>query len=124
MLVPSLTAAQTNWALLPGPDSLVATPLGHLREVAAFRIVRDVQVSKYRAETIERVNAAVNWQNALSKSDSIAKVKTERLDLCDERLTIVQKQADKSEKKNKRLKTSLTVVFAVAVLEGIIIAVK
>ncbi len=124
MLVPSLTAAQTNWALLPGPDSLVATPLGHLREVAAFRIVRDVQVSKYRAETIERVNAAVNWQNALSKSDSIAKVKTERLDLCDERLTIVQNQADKSEKKNKRLKTSLTVVFAVAVLEGIIIAVK
>lgn len=102
----------------------MATPLGHLREVAAFRIVRDVQVSKYRAETIERVNAAVNWQNALSKSDSIAKVKTERLDLCDERLTIVQKQADKSEKKNKRLKTSLTVVFAVAVLEGIIIAVK
>jgi len=95
VLVPSLTAAQTNWALLPGPDSLVATPLGHLREVAAFRIVRDVQVSKYRAETIERVNAAVNWQNALSKSDSIAKVKTEKLDLCDERLTIVQKQADR-----------------------------
>ncbi|HQX31885.1 MAG TPA: hypothetical protein PLE71_17905 [Flavobacteriales bacterium] len=93
--MPSLTAAQSNWALLPGPDSLVATPLGHLREVAAFRIVRDVQVSKYRAETIERVNAAVNWQNALSKSDSIAKVNTEKLDLCDERLTIVQKQADR-----------------------------
>ena len=73
----------------------MATPLGHLREVAAFRIVRDVQVSKYRAETIERVNAAVNWQNALSKSDSIAKVNTEKLDLCDERLTIVQKQADR-----------------------------
>mgnify|MGYP006315133277 FL=1 len=83
--MPSLTAAQTNWALLPGPDSLVATPLGHLREVAAFRIVRDVQVSKYRAETIERVNAAVNWQNALNKSDSIAVMERGKFNTCMDR---------------------------------------
>ena len=80
-----MTAAQTNWALLPGPDSLVATPLGHLREVAAFRIVRDVQVSKYRAETIERVNAAVNWQNALNKSDSIAVMERGKFNTCMDR---------------------------------------
>jgi len=110
--------------LLPGPDSLAATSLAHLREVAAFRIVRDVQVTKYRAERIERALAATALHEALAKTDTIAANNLLKFEACEVERKQAMTQWGKAEKRADRYKTWGWISTAVAVVATGIILVK
>lgn len=123
-LLPLYAPAQTFTLLVVGTDSFYVAPLDTMRYALSLRQAADTTIILDRAKDIEKAIAVVNLNAAVDKAremEEAARVESEQLRKEGERLSGL---LWKSEKKNNRLKTGLTVVFAVAVLEGIIIAVK
>lgn len=105
-LLPMLASAQNErWSIMPGRDSLVAAPLKHLRIALSYRETVDSMNVNYRLEIHERVGAAISWNLALSKSDSIATVRGEQLALCAVGLDNAMTDRDKYQKQAIRRNT-------------------
>lgn len=112
-----------RWVLLS--DSTIGNfKHKHLAKLTGTRVGLEVKRRECLWE-VAKLNDIVSTYAVKSVSDSLAiAAKVKESGLCDAERLRAMEQWGKSEKRNNRLKTGLTVVFAVALVEGIIIAVK